>query len=295
LIDNGVVPTTVGCGQLLPLCFASTPPTLQLQFDPVANAGAPELKNRTLPIKVDDVGQIQAVRVTWDTMPNWSEDYVALVGQAKWMTQPIQVCENSGNGLAVSPPNCGPSAGQPQKWFWAANLTCNSSAAYYANLTTLTNYCTVSGESCTTDGDCAAGTCGVDGVIHIFDQGIVPTKNMNQRAIYDVQVIDETCSVANDADYSDPLVLIQPVWGDIGNGTDCPMEPPNGVVSLVPDVTAALAKFSNNFCAPKKTRVEVEPAGLDMLVNITDVLKLLNAFTAVPYDLEAGPACTVSR
>ena len=69
----------------------------------------------------------------------------------------------------------------------------------------------------------------MDGVIHIIDPGIVPSKGI-QTAVYDVQVIDETCSLANDSDYSAALVVAQPNWGDIGDGTACPMAPPEGVI-----------------------------------------------------------------
>lgn len=88
--------------------------------------------------------------------------------------------------------------------------------------------------------------------------------------------------------------MTQPIWGDIGADTGCPLPPPNGSADLVPDVTRALSKFSNAFCAPKKTRVDVEPASLDMMVSIADVLALLNAFSGMPYPLEAGPACAAS-
>ena len=276
-------------------CFVSSVPELQTQFDPIANAGLPEPKNRALAVVAGDVGRQQAIRVRWDSQPNWTVGHAALVGQAKWMTEPFQVCENSGNGFSVSPPNCGPAPGQPQKWLWAARLDCDSSAAYYSDMTMLMDYCTGSGEACVSDANCTAGTCGVDGVIHIFDQGIVPTKNANQQAIYSVQVIDQACAIT-EGNFSAALVETQPNWGDIGNGTACPMAPPNGVTGIVPDVTGALAKFSNGFCAPKKTRVDVEPAILDMKVNITDVLQLLNAFSSgsASYSYEAGPACAVS-
>lgn len=123
----------------------------------------------------------------------------------------------------------------------------------------------------------------------------MPSKNANQQAIYSVQVIDASCAGAEN-DFSDALVATQPQWGDIGNGTACPMAPPNGVADLVPDVTRALNKFSNALCAPKKTRTDVEPAALDMQVNITDVLQLLNAFLSgsASYNFAAGPACSVT-
>ena len=275
------------------VCNPSSPPELQTQFTPTLAPGDPEPKNRALAVKAGDVGLQQTIRVTWDAQPSWSGGHAALVGQQKWMTEPFQVCENSGNGFGTEPPNCGPSPGQPQNWFWAARLACDPTSAHYSNLATLADYCTGSGEGCTTDGDCAQGTCGVDGVIHIIDQGIVPSKNVNQQAIYSMQVIESACAQDQEANFSDALAVTQPLWGDMGNGTDCPMAPPNGAADLVPDVTAALQKFSNALCAPKKTRADVGPDSLDMNVGIADVLQLLNAFSSGSsvFPFAAGPAC----
>ena len=71
------------------------------------------------------------------------------------------------------------------------------------------------------------------------------------------------------------------------------MAPPDGRANIVPDVTRELNKFSNTLCAPKKTRADVEPDVLDMRVNISDVLQLLNAFASgsASYAFPAGPAC----
>jgi hypothetical protein len=297
LVDLGATILKVGCGDLIPLCFPSTPSTLQVQFDPVANAGAPEEKNRVIAINAGDVGHQQAIRVTWEAMPNWAGGHTALVGQTKWMLEPFQVCENSGEGFGVSPPDCSNAPGQPQKWFWAARLTCTAEDAHFSDMSKLTDYCTGSGEACTTDEDCAQGACDVDGAIHLLDQGFGPSKNANQQSIYSVQVIESVCTISSEDNYSDALVVTNPLWGDIGNGTSCPMAPPNGVADLVPDVTRALSKFSNNFCAPKKTRADVGPDVLDMNVGIADVLHLLNAFASGSqiYPFEAGPDCAPAR
>lgn len=286
---HGITRLDVGCIGDDHCSVPSSPPTLQSQFDPVGTAGAPEPKNRAISINAGDALLQQSVRVTWGDQPNWPGGHAELVGQEKWMTEPFQVCENSGDGLSKSPPNCGPAPGLPQKWFWAAYLVCDPSYAHAAYLTLLENYCSGSGEACSSDNDCAAGTCGVDGAIHILDQAIVPTRNANQPATYSVQVAENRFGFL--CSYSDALVVTQPIWGDIGNGTGCPMAPPNGDADLVPDVTNALNKFSNGFCAPKKTRVDVEPASLDMQVNISDMLLLLNAFSGFDYPFPSGTAC----
>ena len=294
-IAEGTSRDSDGNGRPDECCPIASQPALHQQFDPLTgdSTGPPEPKNRVLAVKAGDAGMPQTIRVTWDAMPNWLGGHAGLIGQQKWMTQPFQVCENSADGLAVSPPNCGPAPGQPQKWFWAARLTCDLSTAHFTDLASLRECCTGTGEACTTDSDCAAGTCGVDGAIHFLDQGIVPSKNDTQQAVYSVQAIDQACEMIEN-DYSDALVVTQPVWGDIGYRNTCPMLPPDGVADLIPDVTRALSKFSNALCAPKKMRADVEPAILDMQINTTDVLQLLNAFSSgsASYGFEAGPACS---
>jgi len=271
------------------VCVLSGEPTVQVQF---SAAGLAEPKNRVLPIKAGEEGVNQTIRVTWGDMPNWAGGHELLEGQKKWLLEPFRVCENSGDGQDTVPPDCGPAPGQPQKWFWAAGLTCDSAGAWFGDLAGLTDFCSGSGEACASDGDCAQGTCGVDGVIHIVDDGITPTKNENQQAIYTVQVVAEGCVLSDQASFSDPLVITQPLYGDlVATDPSCPMPPPNGIASLIPDVTTGLNKFSNGFCAAKKMRVDLEPSTLDFKVGIIDVLKALDAFSGGEYDLTAGTVC----
>ncbi len=142
------------------------------------------------------------------------------------------------------------------------------------------------------DGDCAAGTCSLDGVIHIADESFAPSKNGTQRSIYSVQVITEGCATDNEANYSPALVVDQPLFGDIVgiNPGDCPLSIPNGSIDLIPDVTSALTKFSNGFCAPKKTRVLLSSYGT-FTIGIVDVLTALNAFAGQEWSEPAGPTC----
>jgi hypothetical protein len=287
----------VGCETAI--CPPSSPPTVQTQFDPVANAGAPEPKNRFIPIRAGDAGRDQSVRVIWTAMPNWPGGSSSLAGQTKYLLEPTQVCENSGDGLAKSPPACSSAPGQPQKWFWMARLGCNPTSAWFGDLAGLTDYCSGSGEACTPGGDpCIQGTCGVDGVIHIVDEGIVPSKlaagggSISQPAEFTVQVVDSECFLDQEGSFSEPLSYIAAGHGDIvGGAPGCPMPPPNFQASLVPDVTGALDKFANSVCAAKKTRADVEPGFQDLLVNISDVLRILNAFSGTPYGFAAPAAC----
>lgn len=273
-------------------CPLSSPPALQTQFSEALAVGDPELKNRVIAVTAGDTGELQTIRVTWDAQPNYAGGHGALVGQQKYLMQPFQVCESSGDGLAITPPNCNAAPGQPQKWYWVSRLQCDPATAWYGDLGDLVNYCTSSGESCLVDGDCAEGTCGVDGAIHIADVSIVPSKNATQRSIYSVQVITEGCATDEEANYSAALVVDQPLFGDLVGTTpgECPMSIPNGSTTLIPDVTTALDKFSNSFCAPKKTRALLSSYGT-FTIGIPDVLTALNAFSGQEWSEAAGPVC----
>ena len=82
-------------------------------------------------------------------------------------------------------------------------------------------------------------------------------------------------------------------WGDVSAvlPADCPRTPPDNSVDLVLDVIAVLAKFSNNFCAVLKSRADLEPHSPDQLINISDVLQALNAFSGLPYPDPAPFGC----
>ena len=129
-------------------------------------------------------------------------------------------------------------------------------------------------------------------MIHIADESIAPSKNETQRSIYSVQVITEGCAIDEEANFSPALIVDQPLFGDVVgvNPGDCPMSIPNGTADLIPDVTSALAKFSNGFCAPKKTRVLLSSYN-SFTIGITDVLVVLNAFSGQEWIEEAGPVC----
>lgn len=287
---HGISRLDVGC--VARACFPSSAPTLQAQFGPLAEVGAPENKQRYLPIKAGDPDVNQSIRVTWDEQANWPGGHETLEGQTKWIQTLTQHCENSGQPNAVTPPfACGPSPGQPQKWYWQATLTCSEDAAYFGKLADLTNYCTGSGEACDVDADCVAGTCGVDGVIHIVDQGLNPTKSAVQISQYTVQVIEEACPKSDENNYSEGLVVVMPKWGDNSGGTSCPREIADGAAGIIPDVTNVVSKFANNPCAIKLTRADVTSATPDRAIGIDDVLAHINAFSAQPFPYAAGPAC----
>ena len=68
-------------------------------------------------------------------------------------------------------------------------------------------------------------------------------------------------------------------------------------IDVLGDVVAAINKFSNLACAPKKTRIDIAPGTVNFKIDIGgDVLGLLGAFAGAPYSvpLPADP-CTFGR
>ena len=124
--------------------------------------------------------------------------------------------------------------------------------------------------------------------VHVHHQGIVP------GGLYSVQVIDEACGGASENDYSEPLELTTSRWGDVtGVFQDDRWSAPDGSIDFITDILSALDKFSNRPGAPIKARIDLEPAILDFVVNISDIVLLLDAFRGLGYPFGAGvaPSC----
>jgi hypothetical protein len=289
-----------------PGCFPSSMPEPETLFEPTgrtasaARVGPISVKNRYLSVWAGDTDQTKAIRVTAVSLPSWHDIWN---DQIYYAGPPIQVCENSGQSLDVDPQvpyACGPAPEQPQDWFWVAPLLCDGASAHFTDWTTLADYCNApedpnNAHPCTSDADCGTGTCGVDGVIHLYHEAIVPshmatsTGPVDVPAEYDIQVIGDNCGLDSEGAYSDPLRMIQAGWADVVKDvTQCPSEPPEESVSVVTDVIAILNKFSNNPCAPKKTRADLEPHSVDFKISISDVTRCLGAFVGDDYPFGAG-------
>ena len=135
-------------------------------------------------------------------------------------------------------------------------------------------------------------------MVHLHHPAIVPSViqpgggGLQTPAEYVVEILDDSCVSTDAASYSAPLLITQPAWGDVVlNLSTCPAEPPNVVVDITGDVVAAIKRFANQSCAPKKTRVDVEPGAQDFKVNITDVVKILEAFSGTVFPFPPGDAC----
>ncbi len=241
------------------------------------------VKNRFLSIKAGDPGRLQAVRVTFISLP---PPFDAWNSSILYAGPPSQVCENAGQGLDSQPPDCGPAPRLAQAWFWAAPLVCDALSAHAMDWTTLGNHCVDGlndGQPCTDNGDCPEGSCGSDGIVHLFHEGLIP------RAIYSVQVTDAACSLQGDDGYSDPLIMTQGRWGDlVSDCTTCPCGPPDDAVNVVTDVVSLVNKFENLCCAPQKARGDLRPHNVDFKIDVSDVVQCLNAFMGDGYPFGSG-------
>lgn len=122
------------------------------------------------------------------------------------------------------------------------------------------------------------------GIVHAYGREIVP------GGLYDIQVINANCDVADESCYTAALNLSTSVWGDVGGAfVDGAWSAPDGRVDVITDVVAILNKFSNQPTAPIKARADLEPDIVDGLINITDVLRAVHAFSGLRYPFEPGP------
>jgi hypothetical protein len=206
-----------------------------------------------------------------------------------WAGVPREVCENSGKGLETAPQDC-PNA-LPTDTFWAAPLVCTKGAAHSMDWRGSCDAGTCvgglnDGGGCLVDDDCVE-------VVHFYHEGLVP------GGIYDIQVVDSSCSLQDEAGYSAPLTMTQAKWGDVcgpGPGGACSAVA-DGTVDVANDVLGVLDKFANvNYL--QKARADLEPGddgdnnGPDFLVNVAnDVLFVLDAFTGAPYPFGPGDPC----
>jgi hypothetical protein len=141
-------------------------------------------------------------------------------------------------------------------------------------------------EPCTTDADCAP-------VIHVYHEGIIPGGQ------YDVRVVFQDCPTGQEASFSPPLSASNPRWGDVTGPFDANAQvwtAPDARVDIVSDAVAALQKFGNRPAAPNKARVDVDQPVPDFKINITDVIRILDAFRGLgyPFTPSAATPCAAS-
>jgi hypothetical protein len=125
---------------------------------------------------------------------------------------------------------------------------------------------------------------GAVGPFHVFGREIMP------GAGYRLEAITSSCQSIGAPNFSLPLTVRTGRWGDVAGrcfGAAC--AGPDGLVELAFDVAAVLDKFVNRPGAPGKTLADLEPDVPDQQVNITDVMRAVDAYRGWGYPF-AGPA-----
>lgn len=288
-------------GDCLPDC--SCPSSCDLVNAPLVDPSG-MATNRFLSFRGGNPGRQTIMRVRATSLPS---PFNVWNGQTWFVGQPIQICENSNQGLEISPPECGPAPGLSQRWYWVAPLSCSQASAVSMDWTALADRCvggSNDGRPCTIPADCPAGFCGSDPTVYVYHEGIIASRKavgmpaLAFPAEYVVQEIGSDCDLENVNNYSSPLPFVQPAWSDIVTSIgDCPNGPPNLNVDMVGDVVSILNKFSNNACAPRKVRVDLEPNQVDFKASIVDVLNALSGFSGSNYPFsptDPNSPCTLS-
>ena len=120
--------------------------------------------------------------------------------------------------------------------------------------------------------------------MNVFHEGIVP------GGTYSIQVLDETCLPSLESRFSEPLDVATAIYGDtVLDLSESPPLPPDGAVNVV-DALAVLEAFGSVPGAIVKARADLEPACLDLKINVTDVLSSLAGFSGLSYPFTPSAA-----
>ncbi len=181
--------------------------------------------------------------------------HAALNGTTLWVDVPVAYSELSARGFDT------PGAGGGERTFRSSVLRCDPVFRDWSS----------------------------DGVIHVRDERILP------GGTYDVQFIQVDCDVKAEADYSLPLVIVNPQWCDAATLSGGAYLAPDGVVNVF-DTLAMTAKFRGEADAPAKVRVDLlgvttGPSPIvDGKITVSDLVVVLEAFSGSGYPFGPGPA-----
>ncbi len=188
-----------------------------------------------------------AVRLTLVDLPG---AFASWNGQRLWVGAPALVCEAAGTGPGEA---CPPGLPATARF---ARFQC--------------------GQHCRSDW-------GTLGTVHVYHESIVPD------GMYLLEAINCADDPTDETRYSEPpLVVTTPRWGDCCGPFQGGWTGPDGDVDVTTDVVAVLEKFSNRPSAPIKARADVngdfDPrVNLDLKINFSDVVRVLDAFRNLPY------------
>lgn len=124
---------------------------------------------------------------------------------------------------------------------------------------------------------------GVVGMLHVYGEEVVP------NSLYDVQVINEACSVTNEANYSSPLVVHTSRLGDVVE----PFNPPTDTQQpTIADVLALVDKWLGAE-GLVKARAQLQPEFLNpsLSVGIADILIGVDSWLGAAYPFDGPSEC----
>lgn len=127
---------------------------------------------------------------------------------------------------------------------------------------------------------------GALGSVQLYHDLIVPD------GMYDLQAINQACSIAGTTNYSAVTTVQTSRWCDVvSDCTTIPCGPPDGTVNVTADVIAILDKFANRPNAIVKARADVGPAVPDLVIDVLDLLQGVDAFRGIPYPFALPAPC----
>ncbi len=245
-------------------CVNTTCPPTRPRADLIQNSSGgfvASAKNRFLSFSGGSPGGVQAVRVTFVSLP---PPFDVWNGIKMFVQSPFDANESPGSGFS-DPPQLG------DVTFKAANLSC---APFFFGWST-------------------AGT------VHVFHEGIVPSKlavgggSIETPAVYDIQFLDITGSPNVEADFGPALTLTSSGWADLAELVQGEFLAPDNTISVF-DTLAMLTAFSALPGAPIKARSELLSAAnggspfIDGVVSVIDLLAVLDAFGSGGYPFTPG-------
>ncbi len=237
-------------------CFPSSPAEPELGPDIGTPPDmVPWNRPRMISFEGGDAGHSQAVRVTFKQMPTGWESWE---GQSLFVQEPWLGSEVPGESF-YDPPAPGDPAIQ------LAELECTPHFRDWSSL----------------------------GVVYVLHPAITPSRLVivgppHLYALYDIRIIDETCSLHLESHYSDPLEVRTAGWADMVELDGGTYRVPGDLVSVV-DTLAMVAKFAGAPGAPSKASMSLlgvtagpEPK-LDGKITISETVSVLNAFGGANY------------
>ena len=113
--------------------------------------------------------------------------------------------------------------------------------------------------------------------VHVFHEGVVP------GGIYEIQLLGQFCEPESPEGFSAPLVIANSQWGDVlGGFLTAPPSAPEGI-ARVADLLGILARFASVPGSIIKARADLEPACIDLTINVSDAIAALRGFQGLPY------------